>query len=55
MTKSEIAFLERYIDNAGATSNTATIDIAVGILARELLKSAIKRKEPTVLGEPEAL
>jgi len=58
MTKSEKAFLERYIDNSGTKSNTTTVDIAVGILAREVMKSAIKDKEqvlePTELGEPEA-
>ena len=54
MTKSEIAFLERYVDNSGTTSNTTTVDIAVGILAREIMKSAKKEKESFELGEPEA-
>ena len=53
MTKSEKAFLERYMDNSGTTSNTTTTDIAVEILAREVLKSAIKAKESVKLDEPE--
>jgi hypothetical protein len=52
MTKSEKAFLERYVDNAGTTSNVTTIEIAVSILAREFLKSAIKKEEKVELEEP---